>query len=138
MTTRIAQHNELHELADLAAHAFTPSTVHDEPLIHPCHAPTPVTPLALAPSASSPPLSPPSVDHGDLLICGLWSHGTDCILDVHITDTDAKTYQSKDPLKVLASHEKNKKKKYLAPCLAQQCQPSFHSFCSVCQWPSWL
>ncbi len=35
------------------------------------------------------------------------------------TNTDAKTYQSKDPLKVLASHEKNKTKKYLAPCLAQ-------------------
>jgi len=35
---------------------------------------------------------------------------------------DAKTYQSKDPyLKVLASHEKAKKKKYLIPCLAQQC-----------------
>jgi len=41
-------------------------------------------------------------------------------LDVQITDTDAKTYQSKDPLKVLASHEKAKKKKYLAPCLAQR------------------
>jgi len=47
---------------------------------------------------------------------------TDCILDVHITDTDAKTYQAKDPMKVLASYEKNNKKKYLAPCLA----PMFH------------
>jgi len=43
---------------------------------------------------------------------------TACIL-VHITETDAKIYQTKDPMKVLASHEKNKKKKYLAPCLAQ-------------------
>ena len=41
-------------------------------------------------------------------------------MDACITNTDAKTYQSKDPLKVLASHEKNKKKKYLALCLAQQ------------------
>jgi len=97
----------------------TPSAVHDKPLIHPCHAPTPVTPSPPAPSASPLTPSPLSDDRGDLLIRGLWSRGTDCILDVRITDTDAKTYQSKDPLKVLASHEKNKKKKYLAPCLAQ-------------------
>ena len=110
----LAWHNELcDELADLAARAFTPCAVHDEPLIHPCHAPTPVTPLGPAPSASSLPLSPPGDDRGDLLICGLWSRGTDCILDGHITDTGAKTYQSRDPLKVLASHEKNRKKNIL-------------------------
>jgi len=33
----LAHHNVLHdELADLASHAFTPSAVQDEPLIHPC------------------------------------------------------------------------------------------------------
>jgi len=47
---------------------------------------------------------------GDLLIHGLWSCSTDCILDVCITNTDAKTYLSKDPRKVLASHEKKTKK----------------------------
>ncbi len=123
----LALHNELcDELPDLAACAFTASAVHNEPLIHPCLPFTPMTPLAPAPSASSAPPPPPSDDQGDLLIHGLWSCGTDCILDVHITDTDAKTYQSKDPMKVLASHEK---KKYLAPCLAQM---TFHSFHSVC------
>jgi len=79
----LACHNELHyELAELAAHAFTPSAVHDEPLIHPCPQCTPVTPLAPTPSTPSLPLLTPSDDHGDLLICHLWSCGTDCILDV--------------------------------------------------------
>jgi len=34
---------------------------------------------------------------------------------------DAKTYQSKDPFKVLASHEKSQEEEYLTSCLAQQC-----------------
>jgi len=76
-----------------------------------------MTPLAPSPVASAP-LPTPSDDCGDLLIRGLWSSATDCILDVHITNTGAKTYQAKDPMKVLASHEKNKKKNYLAPCHA--------------------
>jgi len=75
----------------------------DEPLIFLC-LPTPVTPSAPAPSAVSAPLPTPNDDHGDLLIRGLWSSATDCILDVRITDTDAKTYQAKDTVKVLASH----------------------------------
>jgi hypothetical protein len=29
-------------------------------------------------------------DRGDILIRGLWSRGTDCIIDVRITDVDAK------------------------------------------------
>ncbi len=87
----LAHHNELRdELADLAAHAFTPSAVCNESLIHPCLPHTPVTPLASAPSASSPPPHPPSDDQGDLLIHVLWSSSTDCILDVCIIDTEAK------------------------------------------------
>ncbi len=56
-----------------------------------------------------------------ILIHGLWSCGTNCILDVCITNMDAKTYQSKDPFKVLASHEKSQEEEYLTSCLAQQC-----------------
>jgi len=78
-------------------------------------------PSAHAPSAASASLPTPTDDCGDLLLCGLWSSATDCILDVRIADTEAKTYQAKDPMKVLASHEKNKKKNYLAPCHAQWC-----------------
>jgi hypothetical protein len=39
---------------------------------------------------------------------------------VRITDTDAKTYRSKDPAKVLAQHEREKKKKYLEACLERR------------------
>jgi hypothetical protein len=35
-------------------------------------------------------------------------------------DTDAKSCLSKDPAKVLETHEKEKKRKYLKPCLEQQ------------------
>jgi len=73
-----------------------------------------VTPLVPAPFASSPQLSPPTDYQGDPLICSLWACGTDCILDVCITDMDAKTYQAKDPMKVLlASHEKNRRRSIL-------------------------
>jgi hypothetical protein len=43
---------------------------------------------------------------GDLLIRGLWVRGTDCIIDVRVTNTDAKSNLSKDPAKVLESQEK--------------------------------
>ena len=45
----------------------------------------------------------------------------DCILDVRVTDVDAKSNRSKDPHKVLAAHEeREKKKKYLRACLEQR------------------
>jgi hypothetical protein len=37
-----------------------------------------------------------------------------------ITDTDAKSNRSKDPYKVLEAHEREKKRKYLEPCLEQR------------------
>jgi hypothetical protein len=39
----------------------------------------------------------------DLLIRGFWARGTDVIVDVRVTDTDAKPYRSRDPHKVLAT-----------------------------------
>jgi hypothetical protein len=51
---------------------------------------------------------------------GLWERGTDCILDVRATDTDAPTYQMKDPSKVLEVAEHLNKKKHLQPCLDQR------------------
>ena len=44
----------------------------------------------------------------------------DCIVDVRVTDTDAPSYQSRDPIKVLETQEREKKRKYLEPCLAQR------------------
>ena len=37
-----------------------------------------------------------------------------------LTDVDAKSNRSKDPHKVLAGHEREKKKKYLGACLEQR------------------
>ena len=58
-------------------------------------------------------MKPSSDDRGDLLIRGLWIRGTDCIIDVRVTDTDAKSNSFKDSAKVLAAREREKKKKYL-------------------------
>jgi tRNA 2-selenouridine synthase SelU len=44
----------------------------------------------------------------------------DIIVDDRVTDTDAKPYQSRDPHKVLATQEREKKKKYLQSCLEQR------------------
>jgi hypothetical protein len=54
------------------------------------------------------------------LVRGLWACGTDCIIDVRITDVDAKSQRSKDPLKVLEAYEREKKLKYLEACLEQR------------------
>jgi hypothetical protein len=43
-----------------------------------------------------------------------------CIIDVRITDVDAKSNRSKDSDKVLSAHEREKKKKYLGACLDQR------------------
>jgi hypothetical protein len=55
-----------------------------------------------------------------LLIRGFWGRGTDCIIDVRVTDTDAKSNLNKDPAKILEAHEKEKKRKYLKSCLEQR------------------
>jgi hypothetical protein len=58
-------------------------------------------------------------ERGDVLIHGLWQQGTDAIIDVCITDLDAKSNISRAPMKVLAVHEREKKRKDLEPCLEQ-------------------
>eukprot|EP00957_Ditylum_brightwellii_P191005 14543737-Ditylum_brightwellii.AAC.1 len=57
--------------------------------------------------------------YGDVLICHLRRHQTDTIIDVRITDTDAKSYILKPLGKVLFAQEKEKKDKYLQTCLNQ-------------------
>ena len=49
-------------------------------------------------------------DHGVISICGLWGR-TDCILDVRVTNVNAKSNGSKTLHKVLVAHEREKKKK---------------------------
>jgi hypothetical protein len=70
-------------------------------------------------------------ERGDILIRGFWARGTDCILDVRVTGTDAKTYCKRDPAKVLESQEKEKKRKYLEACLKRRRRHFTPFVCSV-------
>jgi hypothetical protein len=115
----ILPHNEItEELCDLASKALTPSAIRLEPMIK--------TGSFVDDTKAVDPKSPVQClrigddERGDLLIQGFWARGTDAIIDVHVTDTDAKYYRSKDPHNVLAQHEKEKKWKYLASCTVQR------------------
>jgi len=57
---------------------------------------------------------------GDLMIRIMWQCHTDSTIDVTVTDTNATTYISIPLIKVLEHHERDKKKKFLQSCLAQQ------------------
>jgi hypothetical protein len=112
----ISRHNEIRdELSDLASEALTPSAVRDEPKIHACRNPEEksdkenqadsVKCLFLRNNRNE--------DRGDILIRGLWSRSTDCMIDVQITDVDAKSNRSEDSDEVSEAHERKKKKKQL-------------------------
>ena len=102
------RHNEIKdELIDIAARAFIPSAVRDEPAIHPCR------------NAENEAVQEVNQDRGDVLIRGLWEKATDCIIDVRVTDTNAPSAINKDPHIVLATQEREKKKKYLKACQEQ-------------------
>ena len=58
---------------------------------------------------------------GDVNIHGLWEKGSECILDISITDTGAKPYQNIASSKVLERAAKLKKDKYLTACLERCC-----------------
>ena len=67
---------------------------------------------------------PPALEiddtRGDAGVHGFWQHGRPCIFDIRITDTDARSYRNTDPMKVLATQEKEKKGKYLRACHEQR------------------
>ena len=52
-------------------------------------------------------------DRGDILVRGFWSLGSECILDVSVTDTDCHSYENMTPEKVILQKEQKKKTKYL-------------------------
>ena len=54
------------------------------------------------------------------MIHGLWKKGEACILDVHVTDTNAKSYRSSSSAKVLEKAAREKKGKYEAACREQR------------------
>jgi hypothetical protein len=92
----------------MAARAFQPSAVRDEPKIHQCR------PAKVGKSCAT---LIDNENQGDFLIQGLWEKVTYFILDVKVTDTDATFYALKPSDKVLEAAEKLKKKKYLQACL---------------------
>lgn len=118
----ISRHDEVRdELAALAVQAYKPSSVRDEPKIYPSR-PEDNTPATAqhASQVSRNLRKTRNEDRGDLLIRGLWARSTDCIIDVRMTDIDCPSNRSRKPESVLAAHEREKKKKYLQPCLEQR------------------
>ena len=105
------------ELSDLASKALSPSAVRDELRIHSCRnsevkadedeKKNPVSNIFFAKNSRK------EENRGaDILIRELWARGMDCIIDVvRIIDVDAKSNRSKDPAKVLAAHEREKRRK---------------------------
>ena len=102
------------ELVDLESKAFSPSAVRNKPKISIGRAPKEKTPeLQEAPTVKKLLSDHPSDERGDVLIRGLWEQGTDYIIDVCLTDVDAKSCRSKTPEKVLAAQDWEKKGIYL-------------------------
>ena len=62
---------------------------------------------------------------GDIGVHGFWKTGQSTIFDVRVTDTDCVSWRDRDPHKVLAQHEKEKKKRYSAACAGRRrhCTP---------------
>jgi hypothetical protein len=108
----LLRHNDVKaEWHELCARAHTPSAVSDEPLIHLGQAPRT---NATATAEVLPEL------RGDVAVKGFWKRGATTIFDVRITDTDAPSYRQQDVRKILEKHEKEKKKRYLQPCIEQR------------------
>lgn len=117
------RHNEIAgELMDWAKKATTPTAVRDEPLIHPVSKPAQKDAAKNPPDDANPSSDQDTKDgeRGDILIRGLFQRGSDCIIDVRVTDLDCKSQRNKDPEKVLQNHEQQKKSKYLQACLKQR------------------
>ena len=116
----ITRHNEVADkIIHLTQKALTPSAVRDKPFIN-CRA------KETKDANDTNSIINTNNDRGDILIRGFWSRGTRCVVDVRVIETDAKTYQSRDIIKVLASQEKCKKAQYLEPCLHHR--PNFTPF----------
>ena len=114
MTTREISRDEA---GNLAAMALTRSCVSYEPTIFYGRGVT-----ASQPNTSQTTASNTAGDEarGDVMIHGLWKSGSSCVLDIRVTDTDAKSYLSTSSAKVLERAAKLKKDKYLDACLQRR------------------
>ena len=57
----------------------------------------------------------------DVSVHGFWKWGTNALFDVRIVNLDAGSYLPQTSEKALATAEKDKKDKYLQPCLELRC-----------------
>ena len=105
------------EAGALAAMALTSSKVSYEPTIYFGRGVTASQPTTTQATGRN---APGDDARGDVKIHGLWEKGSDCILDIRITDTDARSYQSSSSRKVLERAAKEKKDKYLDACLERR------------------
>jgi hypothetical protein len=107
------RHDEInYELANLMQLAFKKSVVQAGPQVF--------NGSSATTSNNPSPIVDASGERGDLLVRGFWENGMDAIINVCCVDTDAKSYSSHEPEKVLKSSEKVKKNKYLEYCLQQR------------------
>jgi hypothetical protein len=128
----ILRYNKINEeLCNLASKALAPSAVRVERMIHSRRTAEETT-KAKEPKSPVQRLSRSSdEERGDLLIQGFWARGTDVIVDVCVTDTDAKSYWSRDPHKVLASHAREEEE---VPAVLSRTAQALHSFCRFHRW----
>ena len=121
----VQRHDEIvDQLGQLCTQALTRSAVHAEPIISKgCTVNQDKNERTQkdnntnsSSSNNKQTASTPKDLRGDLIIRGLWEKGTDCIIDVRVTDTDQASYRKYTPIKVLEMHEDEKKKKYGKKC----------------------
>ena len=88
--------------------ALTPSAVIDEPLIQ----------NGRCAQGTGPDATPAIPElRGDVLARGFWERNTSAVFDVRVTDTNAQSHRDTPADRILASQEKDKKRKYLTACL---------------------
>jgi hypothetical protein len=108
----LLRHNDVAaEWHQLCAAALTPSAVSDEPLI--------LSGRDGIDAQGNAAELPPDL-RGDVAAHGFWKRGTTAIFDIRVTDTDTPSARGLDPAKILKRHEKEKRDKYLEPCLARR------------------
>merc|ERR1711966_295704 len=67
---------------------------------------------------------------------GTVENGESCILDVRVTDTDAKSYRGSTSAKVLEKVAREKRAKYEKACL-EQWRSFIHGACLLSRWNGW-
>ena len=112
----MARHNELcDEVADLAGRDFTPAHMRDNPKIFTGCA----VHVGKAKSKAKVKGVPPP-DGGGLLTRYLWTQGTDSIHEICVLNTDAVSYQSKNPENCLETSDQERKNNYFHACFKER------------------